>query len=158
VSPEFRISANASYLDSKYVRYPNASPTYDQQLAGQTTQDLSGSPTLYAPTWSGNVTGTLNVPIYRDYRLTLEATGIFSTTYYTTFTVDPLSAQKSYERLDARVAFDSPDRRWGVDLIGKNLTNTVIRTLFGYEATSFGSAFQDREQLRNVALQFRYRF
>ena len=64
-----------------------------------------------------------------------------------------LTAQPSYKRLDARLSFDAPGGRWGVDLIGKNLTNTVVRTLSFYEPTSFGSLIQDRIQLRNIALQ-----
>ena len=158
VNPAFRLSAEGTYLDSKYSNYKNAGPTYAQQLAGQATQDLSGRPTLYAPQWSGNVTGTLTLPVARDYRLTAEAIGIFSSSYYTIFTVDPVSRQPSYARLDARISMDSANGRWGLDVIGKNLTNTLVRTFTGYQPGSFGSLFQDREQFRNVAFQLRYKF
>jgi iron complex outermembrane receptor protein len=157
-SPAFRIRGNLTYLDSKYLNYPGASPTYDQQLIGRTTQDLSGKPTEYAPNWAGNVTGTLTVPVFNNYRLITEATGIFSSLYYTTYTIDPLSAQPAYGRLDARISLEPTNGRWSFDIIGKNLTNTIIRTFFGYQSASFGSTVQSREQLRNVAFQLRYKF
>lgn len=158
VSPMFRVGVAGTYLDSKYERYPNAGPTYAQQLAGRTSQDLSGHRTLYAPKWSGNVTATLTVPVSSSYELTAEAIGILSTRYQTYSTDDPLTAQPGYGRLDARLSLDSADGRWGVDVIGKNLTNTLIRTFSGYQPTSRGSLFQDREQFRSVALQLRYHF
>ena len=158
VSPAFRVSTEGTYLDSKYRNYKNAGPTYAQQLAGQQTQDLSGRPTLYAPRWSGNVTANLTVPVARDYKLTAEAIGILSSSYYTIFTVDPVSRQPAYARLDARLSLESADGRWGFDVIGKNLTNTLVRTFTGYQPASFGSLFQDREQFRSVAFQLRYKF
>lgn len=158
LSPVFRISAAGTYLDSKYRNYPNAGSTLQQQLAGQGTQDLSGHRTLFAPRWSGNLTGTLTVPVFHGYRLTAEATGIFSSKYQTYFSDDPYTEQPGYSRLDARISFDAPDGKWGLDIIGKNLTSTIVRTLSFYEPTSFGSLIQDRIQLRSVAFQARVKF
>lgn len=158
LSPMFRIVAAGTYLDSTYQSYPNAGATLLQQLAGQTSQDLSGHRTLFAPKWSGNVSGIVTVPVAGDYKLSAEATGIFSSAYQTYFSDDPYTVQPSYSRLDARISFDAPGGRWGFDIIGKNLTNTIIRTLSFYEATSFGSLIQDRVQLRNIAFQARLKF
>jgi outer membrane receptor protein involved in Fe transport len=66
---------------------------------------------------------------------------------------DVIPRTAAYVRLDARVGLESPDRRWTVDLIGKNLTDRIIVTNAQqtiYEVT--------KEQPRNVALQFRYHF
>ncbi len=158
LNPVFRLSVAGTYLDSKYRNYPNAGSTLLQQLAGQGTQDLSGHSTLFAPRWSGNVTGTATVPVFDGYRLTAEATGIFSTKFQTYFSDDPYTVQPGYARLDARISFDAPNGRWGVDIIGKNLTNTIVRTLSFYEPTSNGSLIQDRIQLRNIAFQARVKF
>ena len=158
VGPVLRIAASGTYLDSKFIRYPNAGPTYDQQIAGRTSQDLSGRPTLYAPRWSGNVTGTVTLPLGDDLRLTGETIAILSTRHQTYSTLDPLTLQPGYARLDARISLDSQNGRWGIDLIGRNLNNRIIRTLSGYQSTSLGSLVQNRQQLRNIALQARYRF
>ncbi len=158
ISPMLRIAASGTYLDSKFRRYPNAAPTYFQQAAGLTAQDLSGRHTLYAPRWSGTVTGTVTLPLGDDLRLTGEAIGILSTRFQTYSTLDPLTLQPGYARIDARISLDSQGGRWGIDLIGKNLNDRIIRTVSGYQPTSLGSLFQNRQQLRNIALQLRYRF
>jgi outer membrane receptor protein involved in Fe transport len=161
----FRLSAAGTYLHSRYRSYPNAGPTYAQQLAAILAgrnpafelQDLSGRPTPYSPEWSGSVTGTLTLPI-GEHRLIAEATGIFSSSYDTIFTIDPLARQPGYARLDARLSFELGDGRLAFDIIGKNLTDTVIRTFSGYQPSSRGSFFQDRVPFRSIAFQARYRF
>ena len=158
ISPIFRIGVTGTYLDSKYISYPNAGSTLLQQLVGLNSQDLSNQPTLFAPKWSGNVSGIVTLPVFNGYKFSAEATGIFSTSYQTYFSDDPYTVQPGYARLDARISFDAPDGRWGVDIIGKNLTNTIVRTLSFYEPTSFGSLIQDRIQLRNIAFQARLKF
>lgn len=167
-SREFRISANGTYLDSKYVRYPNAGATYLQQFlfmqanpgqpASNAVQDLSGRPTLFAPKWSGSVTGTLELPVAQSLRFIAEGTAIFSSSYNTYSTLDPLTRQPGYARVDARITLETDDGNWGIDLIGKNLTNSIIRTFSGQQPNSFGSFYQDREQLRNIAIQVRHKF
>lgn len=158
LSPNFKLAASGMYLESEFRSYPNAAPTYAQQLAGLTRQDLSGRPTLYAPRWSGTLTGTLTFPVASDYELIMEATGIFSSKYYTYSTLDPFGIQPGYGRLDARISLESADGVWAADIIGKNLTDTLVRTFTGQQPTSLGSFYQDREQFRNIAFQLRYKF
>ena len=158
VSPFLRLGIDGTYLDSTYLSYPNAGPTIDQQRRGIAIQDLTGKSTPFAPKWSGNVSATVTVPVTDRYRLSAEAIGILSSSFYTFSTIDPYLRQPSYARLDARISLDSTDGRWGIDLIGKNLTNTLIRTLSGPQSRSLGSLLEDRQQFRNIALQVRYRF
>jgi len=54
-----------------------------------------------------------------------------------------------YVRWDGRLTFESPDGRWSIDLIGKNLADRIIVSTPGFQ-------FASKEQPRNVALQFRY--
>ncbi len=158
VTPDFKISANGTYLNSFYRSYPNAAPTYAQQFAGQTVQDLSGRPTLYSPKWSGNISATYTVNLSDDYILTAEVIGIFSSSYYSYSTDDEQSIQDSYERLDARLSLDFADGSWGFDVIGKNLTDTTVINFTGYQPTSFGSLFQGQEPPRQVMFQARFNF
>ena len=60
-----------------------------------------------------------------------------------------LAGTSGYVRLDARITLTSPDERWAIDLIGKNLTDRNILTSGG-----FGTA--TKQPPRNVAIQFRY--
>jgi len=179
INESFRLDTTVTYLDSHFVSYPNVTPTYIQSFchsnptaSGCTalypegaglTQDLSGRPTDYAPKWSGSVTGTYSVNLPRNYSLTSAVTGILSTSYFNgnSSTDDPLLLQGGYARLDARLTLESPDKRWAIDLIGKNLTNVYI--LGGGNGatglpTSLGSLLLQREPPRTYALQVRAKF
>jgi iron complex outermembrane receptor protein len=179
VTENFRLDSSVTYLDSRYVRYPNVTPTYIQSFCNSNpaasgcaalfpngagpTQDLSGRPTDYAPRWSGSATGSYSVNLPREYSGTAALTGIFSTSYFNgnSSTDDPLLEQGGYARLDARLTLDSPNKRWAVDLIGKNLTNVYI--LGGGNGatglpTSLGSLLLQREPPRTYALQLRAKF
>ena len=158
ISPAFKLVGSGSYLDSKYLSYDNAGPTAAQRLAGQSVQSLAGKRTPFAPEWSGTVSAIATAHTAGGYRLSGEATGIFSSSYQTFSTLDPLTLQPGYARLDARISFDSPDGRWGLDIIGKNLTSAVIRTFSAEQPFSLGSLLQQKEQPINVAFQARIKF
>ena len=149
----FRLSANATYLDAYFVSYANGPATVLQQFNGQQFRDLSGSPPQFAPRWSGSVNAAFSAVLPGQYKLTTELSPYFTSGYHVIFLIDKdFFWQGDYVRLDGRVTLDSPDGRWAVDLIGKNLTDRVI-------ITAFGSPYQaSKQQPRNVAAQFRYRF
>lgn len=172
VSRDFRLSANVTYLDSKYISYPNASPTTLQLYCSNLSQaaysavpqcaafpfpvaafqNLAGKPTVWAPTWSGSIVAAYTVRLPADYKLTTELRPYFSTWYFLDDAVDdPNRAMGGYVRLDARMTLDSPGGHWALDLIGNNLTNRNILTSDSFE---WGS----KEEPHNVAVQFRYRW
>jgi outer membrane receptor protein involved in Fe transport len=179
MAADFRLSANVTYLDSYYVRYPNVTLTGLQTFcrsratapgcAAQfpngvpASQDLSGHPTEFAPKWSGNLTATYSTDLWREYRFTGEVSSYFSTTYNyaNNGTDDPLLDQAGYARLDSRLSLETPDRRWAFDVIGKNLTDRII-IAGGTGGTSLpsslGSLLLRKDQGRNVAVQVRYRW
>ena len=158
VSRGFRLSANITLLDSHYVSYPNAGPTALDQFYHIPVQDLSGHPTEYAPSWSGSITGTYTTTLPGDYVLTAEISPFFSTSYYLLATEDGPTKQGSYVRLDGRLTFETPDGRWALDLIGKNLTDTNILTFATIAPTSLGSFFAAREEGVNFAGQVRFKW
>ena len=175
----FRVSANITYLDSHYTRYPNAARTVLQDYCATATgnsggagtaacttlfpggvapyQDLSGRPTDNAPTWSGSVTASYTQRLPGDYQLMTQVSPYFTSAYFLAGdqgeTDDPLERVASYVRLDARITLASPKGSWALDLIGKNLTDRVILTNL-QQGIYQGS----KEEPRNVALQFRYHY
>jgi outer membrane receptor protein involved in Fe transport len=159
IIPEFRLSAAGTYLDSKYLRYEMAAPTiYDQIFNGQKFRTLIDTPTQFAPKWSGSVTGTLTLPVTDRYRFIAEATGIFSSFYFIHPSIDPLLSQPGYARFDLRLSVETEDGRLGFDIIGKNLTDTVIRTVMANHPRSPGAILVSKQQPGNVAFQIRYKF
>jgi outer membrane receptor protein involved in Fe transport len=147
VGAGLHLAANATYLDSHYVRYPNAGATIVQLFNGIQLQDLSGRPTEFAPKWSGSVSVRYRMTLPGEYAVTTEAIPYFSSSYYLHDSDDPFFEQHEYVRLDARVALESTTGRWGLDLVGKNLTNQVILAALG----SFYTA--SKQEPRNLAAQ-----
>jgi len=143
------LGANVGYLDAHYVSYPSAAPTALQQQNGLLVQDLSGSPTDFAPKWSGSLMASYSVPL-GNYRLLTEVTPYFSSSFFTSSgTDDSLDLVGGYVRLDARLSLSAVGQHWTLDLIGKNLANRII-PIIEYQG------FAEKEAPRNVAIQFRY--
>jgi len=157
-SREVRLAANVSYLDSYYVRYPGVSATQLQALNGQSSQDLSGQPTEFAPKWSGSITGTYTIPLIEHLAVTAEASGIFSSDYFLSGTDDPTVRQAGYVRLDARLALEDPEGRWAFEVIGKNLTDRTILTFAAPYTLSAGSLYATKQSPRSLAAQIRYQW
>jgi outer membrane receptor protein involved in Fe transport len=179
IATDFRLSANVTYLDSYYVRYPNVTLTGVQTFCRShatvpdcltrfpggvpVLQDLSGHSTEFAPRWSGNLSAAYSTNLPREYHFIAELSTYFSTTYNyaNNGTDDPLLDQAGYARLDSRLSLEAPDRRWALDVIGKNLTDRII-IAGGTGGTSLpsslGSLLLRKDQGRNVAVQFRYQW
>lgn len=153
----FRVSPDVTYDDSRYLTYSNVSPTQLQQLLGETSQNLTGRPTEFAPVWSGTLTESYTVK-FSAFRLTTALTEIASSSYYLTGNDDPTVEQSPYFRLDARTSLETADGRWALDVIAKNITNRDILAFGIVWPTSLGSTWVQREEPRNIAGQVRYRW
>ncbi len=151
------LSANVTYLDSKYRSFPNASPNSLQQAQGIKVNDLSGTRTPFAPKWSAGISASFAQPIGDRLRLTAELDPFLSSSYILLPGEAP-STQKSYVRLDAKVTLATVGSRWALDLIGKNLTNRTILVFASAYPTSLGSYLFAKEETRNIAVQLRYKF
>jgi iron complex outermembrane recepter protein len=167
VTRGLRLSADITYLESYYVRFPDALPSSLQSFCGGLTQaqyaataqcarfafpvqtnfrDASGEPTSYAPRWSGDITVQYGAPVGGGYRLTTALSPYFTSRY----NPDPDGIYPSlgnYVRLDGRVTLEPPGGHWVLDIIGKNLTNRLILT-----------SRNTKEEPWNVAGQLRFQF
>jgi iron complex outermembrane recepter protein len=152
----FRLSADATYLDSHYIDYANAAPNGVQAAEGLTVQNLSGRPTEYAPRISGNVTGTFTTPLPNGMKFTAALSPFFTSGYYLLASEDAAGHQPGYMQLDARLTLETSDGRWALDVIGKNLTDRQILTYSTIEPTSPGSYLVSQAQGSNVAAQIRF--
>ncbi len=163
-----RFSANVTYLESTYTSFPNSSPSTLQNGCANkyvvptcsvfpkpvsAIADVTGQSTPYAPKWSGSVTASYAYTLPRDYRLRLQLSPYFTTGYYSDGANgnDSFFRVPGYIRLDATLTLETPDRRWAVDIIGKNITD---RTIVSY--ASLVSA--PKEEPANIAVQIRAKF
>jgi hypothetical protein len=154
IGKNFKLIAEGSYLDAHYVSFPDAASTYLGKQDGQETQNLSGAPLDFAPRWSGTLTAEYATTIFDDYRLTADLTPIFNSSYFNSNgTDDPQLLIKSSMRWDGQLTLAQLSKHWAIDIIGKNLTNRVI--VVEPDQNEIPGA---KQEPRNVALQFRYKW
>ncbi|WP_395395968.1 TonB-dependent receptor (plasmid) [Novosphingobium sp. BL-8A] len=84
-------------------------------------QDLSGSPFLRAPDWSGNVGFDYEIPI-GNWKLIVSNNNYLTSKFLTGPGKREDFYQSGYAKVDAGLTLQGPDNRWEVALIGKNLT------------------------------------
>jgi outer membrane receptor protein involved in Fe transport len=158
-----RVSAEASlvYLDARYESYPNAGCTAAQTVAvapASCTQDLSGRHRPFSPEFSGNLRLRHLQPLSARLQLRSEVGLYFTDGYFLAGDLDPALVQDSYASVDARLSLGSPDDRWDVSVIGKNLTDRTILGWGSDQPTSPGSFIVLRDRPRSIAIQARYRW
>ena len=165
---DLRLSANVTYLESIYTSFPDSSPAtlqnaclnnyvlpqcgiYTKPIGA--TANVSGQTTPYAPKWSGSLTASYGLALPGDYRLVTKLSPYMTSGYYTDGAngEDPFFHVGGYLRLDGSISLDAPGGHWGVDLIGKNITNHII-------VSSASLITANKEEPVNFALQLRAKY
>lgn len=157
IDSQWRSMLSLTALDAKYTRYPNATPTAAQSLAGQRFQDLSGEPILFAPDYAGQWTLSWSREIRSGLELSISNLVYASSSYFLGFSNDPYLKQPGYWRDDLTIGLSSANG-WDISLIGKNLSNELIRTYGATLPASLGSNVFITEPPRSVAIQIKYGF
>ena len=91
-------------------------------------QNLAGVPTANAPKWTGSLGGEYEHAVGGGLVMGVSADARYSSSYFASGFGNPVSKQHSYVNLDGAVRLHTPDDRWEIALIGKNLTNQFIIT------------------------------
>lgn len=80
---------------------------------------------------------------------------IFSDSYLTNGTLDPLGEQDAYTKVNARIGFGEENGKWSVTVIGKNITEEKINNF----TEGFLGVYRGyMQEPRTVWLQGRYSF
>lgn len=125
--PSVSLTYAATYLNSIYTSDLNA-----PGLEGCTglpgcplTQNLSGQPIEFAPTWKGNIGAEWKSdPFAGGYRALVAVSENYTDSMLTANTDNPQSRVPGYATTDFHVSFFTPDTRWQFDIFGSNVTNT----------------------------------
>lgn len=168
-SDNFGLTASVTYLDAYYSEWLNSGPTQLERFCRDNAAnsycagrfpggigpqvDRSGTQRTYAPTWSGNLAGSYTFHLQGDYKFTTELSAYYSDDYYPNV-LDEFDF--GYTRLDGRLSFQTPNGRWAIDVIGKNLTDKIIPVVFAGQPATTGSQTLQKQQPRNFAVQFRH--
>jgi iron complex outermembrane receptor protein len=132
--------------------------TYDQYIAvglGGVTGDVAGNRLNNAPEWAGRLWLEWTGNIGSSGRLSFAADATAqSTVFYTPFN-DTIQRQLPYGLLGGRAEFGPSDRRWAINVYGRNLTDAdYIMATFATSPAAFGG----RPGLsRQVGVQFEIR-
>ena len=118
-----QFSGSLSILDGKYTDYPDAEAFVPNPAGGNTrvaNYDATGNKTLNTPDWTLNLTANYSVPV-------AIGTLNFNVTYLHSddinYSVDTVGVQDAYDVVNARIGLTSGDKRWGVAVYGRNLTD-----------------------------------
>lgn len=113
---------------------------FDPATGRFTTQDLSGVRLPVAPRWTGTAGFTYEIPNLGDtgWSASLSGDARYMTKYNTTIRNLPDTFDGDFVVFDAGIRLFSPDDRWELALIGRNLSNRAVVD-FGSERALTGS-------------------
>jgi outer membrane receptor protein involved in Fe transport len=158
-TPNLTFSTELTYLDSKYLSYPNGVCTMAALAATPSgcAQDMSGKRRPYSPKFSGNFGADLTIPTGDETEVHVNPLVYFSTSYFTSATADPLLAQDGYAKVDLRISYGPSNDRWSVALVAKNLADTKTSSYRNPLTGGNGSVYALPDPPRSVALQFSFK-
>lgn len=158
ITNELTTGLSLTLLDSKFTEYLGASGSALDVQQGRPFVDLSGTRTRYAPKYSGNYTLDYLAPITSGLKLHLNGNAFFTGGYNFSSNNDPFLAEDAFVRLGAIIGVTDIDERWEVSLVGKNLTNKLVRIFGTNLAQSRGSYLIGTDEPRSIAIQANMRF
>jgi iron complex outermembrane receptor protein len=121
-----RVRGSANFNDAHYgtVNFPCYAAETPAQGCNPVTlrQDIVGSALALAPKWTASFGGTYQTEI-SGLIVELSTEMLYSDDYLASGFGNPYSRQPAYVTVDAAINVSTPDDRWKVALIGKNLSN-----------------------------------
>jgi len=158
-----------AYIDFEYTDFPNSQCYFGQvdNIApfGDGACDATGKRREFTPKWQGNTGLDYTLGFANGLKLVSTLDLIFSSSYFTTPSLDPKLTQDAFTKINARIALSGRNDEWELALIGKNLSDqSVVTYANGLPAastltggTSSGYyAFYERP--RSIALQATVKF
>ncbi|MBB3048740.1 outer membrane receptor protein involved in Fe transport [Litorivivens lipolytica] len=143
------------YLDAEYEEYSNAPARADSE---ESSQDLSGEVLQRAPKYSGSVQlgfqglmPTFGLP----FALGVVAEG--ASEQFLNVDLDPIDSQPDFLRYSAFAGVSSPSGRWNFRVVGRNLSDEVVRREAG-DIAIVGAHFVGVFPPRSYAAEIGYRF
>ena len=116
----------------------------------------------FSPEWSGNLALDYSTLLGDNLELKAGVDMMYSDDYQVANDQDPLLAQDSFYKINARIQLASYDETWSIAILGKNLTDEETTT-WGNDVPLGGQGFdgtyfQHINAPRSYEIQARYRF
>jgi hypothetical protein len=126
-------------------------------------QVFDGRAPARSPDESANTGFVFDIP-FKNYRLGLTGTALYSSKYYAAETMAPATLQSAFWRFNASASVSGANEAWSVSLIGRNLSNQYY-LLYAADrtgGTSVPGAIGEQRGVvargREVALQGAFKF
>jgi len=153
-------SGSAAYLDSKYDDFPGASCLYPLPVPTPTPcyENIGGSRMPRTPEWTASAAFDVDYPLTDGLRLIGSLDVAYRSEAYLEETLNPVSLQEAYTKVDLRLGLADVGDRWELALVGKNLTDELTA------AHAFGTPFVAGSETfvidppRTIAIQARLRY
>lgn len=173
LSDTLTLTGALAFLDFEFKDFKNGQctqgvlPDYPISFPGSTAYDgycdYTGETNQYVADWSGNLGLDYANVIGNSLLFRANLDVIFTDDYNPSQTLDPVSEQDGYSKINARIALADINDVWEVALVGKNLTDEDIVTYSNATPLAFStfqaaSRYNFYERERSVALQGVYRF
>lgn len=152
--------AGFAYLDSTFDDFPNAT-CYALQSSTECIngrQNLSGKPFQFATDWSATLEAEYLRNVTSGFQIRTLLRAYYSGEFFLQQDLDPRLIQDSFWKFDAILSVSSPDDRWSISLIGRNLGDKTTANYGDDVPLQPGSVWQAVAPPRSFAVQGEFRF
>jgi outer membrane receptor protein involved in Fe transport len=165
-TPHFRLSGSLATLNFEWTSYFGqcafgVTPIATGPNAGNC--DHAGESNQLAPKTTGMLSAQYDWSVSESMVVHAVLDATYSSSYLLALNLDPNATQSSYTKINARLELAGNGGRWGVALVGRNLTDKTTLSYAG-DTPLASKLFTARsyygfvDQPRSVALEARYRF
>ncbi len=166
VTDHVRLSGGAALTDFEFTDFQNGQCYGTQPLSERLPNglcDYTGLKNNLVSDFSGNITMDFDAPVSDDYELTGLVALNYVSSYNSAQTQDPAGIQDGYAKINARLGFGPQDGPWELAILGKNITNQIVKQYNGDNplgGSTFGanSNYTFYGQGRTIALQGSLKF
>ncbi|MEO0497990.1 MAG: TonB-dependent receptor, partial [Pseudomonadota bacterium] len=170
INENWAVGANFAYTDAEYQDFPNAVPAVGpaeapvcrfgagtpEVIQGVTSCNFAGQRLIFAPEFKGGLFVEYTRPnTFGEWTFGARSDVNFSSSFSTELTYNPNLEQDSYTLINASVRMTSPDERFTLSAIGRNLTEQHVI------AWGFTGGFTDLvapRAPREIILQARFNY
>ena len=127
VNEQWLVGGNYAFTDATYDEFVGAGDCPDKFRNDEGICDLGGLPLQFAPENKGSIFVEYSADaVVQDWSFNARADLSFTDDQYTDISYFDTVLQDAYETVNASMRFVSPDDKYTVSLIGKNLTDEKI--------------------------------
>lgn len=123
LSPAFRLSGSVAYTNAEFRNFNNAPFTAPTGGVAQFPGDASGNRIPKSPRVQGNLSATYTAAMDNGSSVDFNLTGIYSSSYF--FEANNIARQKEFGKLNASIAWNSPNEKYSVRVFANNITNVA---------------------------------